>query len=350
MIAPDVAAELQKPKSRAIAVSEAATGKTPGQVEEDDFSAWFVKEGRKLLETPEIFVRAARAKFGGGSEVEQAADEQTLKGARSPRAQEIRDMNPMQLVEKLATPGSDLKFADINALLGQGEKAGFDAALRIYQQERDIANRQLIASSRASSDPAYASALIASRDAFKASGGVGTLNGWYYILTGGDTRRGTPPKQEIDAINTSLESRQQTVAVGQQIKARQAIDPLIQAIHKGGTETIQRFRVDKINDALRSIDSPWEAYWDTEYINELMFRNKQSGVVTRDYSNVYSELPPTDPQPPPIELNPQEQATAQWLKSLTQTQRERQIAKLRQAAATAGSAARAEAIIQSAGF
>lgn len=335
LLGPKVASELQKegPTQRT-AVSKLATGgETPGQVQADDFSAWFAKEGKVLYEKdPLLFARAARAKFGGGTELEQTTEETQLKAFR--KAEKIRSANPMQLVQTLADPTSDLTIDDVNALITPADKQGFNAALQIYLNDRNNDTRLLVKQYGAENDPAFKSALIAARDAFKASGGIGTLTGWFYKLTGGSTRLGTPEPEELSAIQKSLEARQVNVFTNQRINLRKAVEPIVTEIHKGGTESEQLQRIDELNNVLKQNNSPYEAFWNTGNVfglfnKGLRFRKIGATESTGDMDVLFNGLPPNNENDQKTELTPAQQEISRRLKPMTGAQRIRTIVDIR---------------------
>lgn len=321
LLLPDVAAILQKPATRRVAATELATGKTPGQLEEEDFSEWFTKEGHKLLEQggPELFMRVARAKWGAGTELEQKKEELQLKAMD--RGKQYEGLPPMKLVEKVADPAGGLSTEDLAGILSGPSAEAYGVAQQLYINERNNAIRLLVAKYGGEDDPLFKAQLGAARDAFKASGGVGTLAGWFNRLTGSN-RLGTPSGEELNAINASLKDRQADVSVNQQIKFRQGIEPYITAIHKGGTETEQLQRIGSINKLLETEGSQWQAYWNTGTLGfgrGLRFKDK-AGNTSADPGVLFSKLPPSDLTPPPppnqINLNPNELRLVAFLKGV----------------------------------
>lgn len=351
LLAPQIAEELQKPSGQIAktAVSKATTGQTPGELAQDDFSGWFAKEGQKLLESdPQMFVRAARSKFGTGSKIQNVQEDAAVEAYNN--AQPLRDMAPMDVVNQIAA--GKLKANDVGGLLVGPESEAVGIAMKLYMDERESRTRMFLARYGRSQDDTIArTKLAAAIDAWQASKGKGSLGGWYTHLWGENTFGG-PAAGDQEVIAGALKDQQFDQRTQQLTRMFKSVEPLISAIHKGGAESEQQNRISRINDVLKTNNSDWEAFWDEEGIfnfGRLGFRNK-AGDVTADPSVITSEIPPPSvvngDQLLQSRLTPPQQALVGQLKGLTGEARKARIGQIR---ARAGNSQIAETIIRLAG-
>ena len=298
ILAPEVAAQLQTPgPTRTAAATRIATGgMTPGEVAGDDFSAWFTKEGRKLLDSdPSLFVRAARAKFGTGTALDNKMEDASIAGYEA--AKDLMQLPPMEQVK--AVVRGDVTTQQLAGMLtNPGQQAAFGAAMQLYQQERQRQMNMFVAQYRHKSDDPLARARLgAAIDAWESAGRKGTMAGWYNMIfpkNTGDFGASAPDDAQVIADaqkNQSNRIRQQQIQT-----TWKTVEPMIAAVHKGGSESEQLRRIGDINTALEADGSDWEAFWDTDWINELMFRNKRTHEVTRDATVLTSPVSVTDVQ------------------------------------------------------
>lgn len=351
MIAPDVAEALQtEGPTKRTAVSQAATGASPGQVAEDDFSAWFSKEGKKLLdEHPDIFIRAARKKFGVGSELDQELEQATLESYKAGKP--LRDTPPMEILNGILS--GKLNGREVSGVLTGPEGQGFQAAMKLYAINREAQTR-MFGYQYGTSDPIARAKLAAAIDAWQAANGAGSVGGWYQHLWG-DNTYGAPLPGDADAITKTLRDAQFNKRTQQLQTVFKTVEPYITAIHKGGSESEQKKRIDAINEVLKANDSQWTAFWDEEgwfNFGRLGFKDK-AGNVTSDPTALISEVPPTDVQNGRAvffnKLGPQEKAVATWLGGLSLEQQKTEAAKMRAEAKRRGNAESAENILRAAG-
>lgn len=301
VLAPKIAEELQKPNSPAVntAVETAVSGLTPGQQAADDFSAWFSKEGQKLLSNdPELFIRAARAKFGTGTELEQETEKIALSDIHS--ADAIRNMAPMDVVKKIA--GGQLTTEEVSGALAGPRSKAIGVAMQLYADDRNNQMRMYLARYGQQNNSVERAKLASAFDAWQAANGKGSLAGWYHHLWGEDTFGAPLPSDEAD-IGEALKNQQMAKRTDQLSKMFKAVEPLINAINKQGgsfgSDTQQQNRVDRINDVLKANGSQWRALWDEKGIfnlGKLVFENKTLDITTSDPSALTSEIPPTDTQ------------------------------------------------------
>lgn len=331
-LAPQVAEELQTPGSKAVrsATTQAISKQTPGQLEADDFSAWFVKEGQKMLDKdPELFARAARAKFGTGTEFENEIENAAQKNYHS--AEYLRNTPPMDIVKDIA--GGRLSMSEISGLTAGPEKQAIAVAMEIYKQDREAQLRMYLAKFDYANNSIQRAKLTSAYDSWEASGRRGSLAGWYSHMWGSNDF-GTPLPTDAADIAAAEKDQQMDLRTGQLTRMFKSIEPLITAIQKGGDDTVQQNRISRINDVLRENGSQWTAFWNEKGIfnfGKLSFRNKE-GLVTDDPASITTDIPTGNEKS--LELNGAQQATAARLKGLSGGARTAFIAQLRTAFAS----------------
>lgn len=334
VLAPQIAEELQTPGSKIAktAVSKATTGQTPGELAQDDFSGWFAKEGQKLLDSdPALFVRAARSKFGTGSEMENVVEDRALANMEAGKS--LREMAPMEIVEQVV--GGKLKLNEVSGLLVGPEAQGVQMAMKLYQEEKEGRMRMLLARyGRGQDDTIARTKLAAAIDAWQTAKGRGSLGGWYTHLWGESTF-GQPQQGDQEVIAGALKDQQFDQRTQQLTRMFKSIEPLIGAIHKGGPESEQQNRISRINEVLGANHSDWTAFWDEEGIfnfGRLGFKNK-AGDITADPAALTSEIPPSSAvngdQYLESTLTPPQRALAAQLKGLTGEARKARIGQIR---------------------
>lgn len=334
LLAPQVAEELQRPGSPATraAVSQSISGKTEGELAQDDFSGWFAKEGKKLLESdPEMFIRAARAKFGTGSKVENMVEDRAVETIE--QSKPLRDRPPMEIVQDVAA--GKLRLSEVTGLLVGPEGHAVQMAMKLHQDEKEARTRMFMAQyGRDQNDTITRTKLAAAIDAWQAAKGKGTLGGWYSHLWGESTF-GAPAAGDSEVIASTLKDQQLDQRTKQLTTMFKSIEPLIAAVHKGGPESEQKNRISRINEVLQENNSQWTAFWDEKGIfnfGRLGFRNK-AGLVTDDPGAVTSEIPPSNLRDGNAilesQLSPQQRALAGQLKTLTGQARSARIAQIR---------------------
>jgi hypothetical protein len=315
-IAPKVADELQTPDSKATrsAVTQAVSGQTPGQLEADDFSGWFAKEGKNLLDKdPELFIRAARAKFGTGTEFENELEKDTQTNYHS--AKYLRETPPMQIVQDIA--GGKLSMTDISGLMSGPEKLGIDAAMKLYQTEREGQIRMNLARFGQENNSIQRAKLTSAYDSWESSGRKGSLAGWYNYMWGSPDFGAPLPSDKAD-IEASLKNQQADLRTNQLTKMFKSIEPLIKSIEKDpGDESVKSNQIARINDVLKENHSQWTAFWNEKGLfnfGKLSFRGPE-GVVTDDPSSLVTDIPLGTEHK--VELTGEQNALAQRLKGLT---------------------------------
>lgn len=348
-IAPKVADELQDPNSLATrsATTQAVSGQTPGQLQTEDFAGWFAGEGKKLLDSdPELFIRAARAKFGTGTEFENELENDAQKNYHS--AEYLRDTPPMQIVKDIV--GGRIPMSEISGLLVGPEKQSILLAVDLYKQDREAALRMNLSKYGATSEATFRAKFTKAYDSWQDSGRKGSLQGWYnYLWKSPDI--GAPLPGDDEAIATALKDEQSTLRTEQLTKMFKSVEPLIKAVEDGvGDESAMKERISRINEVLKQNHSQWSAFWNEKGLfnfGKLSFRSvDETGnmLITDDPSAIMSEVAPAGVET--LELTPQQEAVAARLKGMSGAARTALIQQIR---AQATSPEVAAAIIQKGG-
>lgn len=317
-LAPKIATELQDPNSAATrtATTRAISGETPGQLAADDFSGWFAKEGQKLLASdPELFIRAARAKFSTGTEFENEMEDAAQKNYHS--AEYLRNTPAPQLVRDFL--GGKFSMSEISGIMLGPEKLAFNAAMEVYKQDREAEVRMNLAKFGYDQNTSIQRAKLTSAyDSWESSGRRGSLAGWYHHLWGTNDFGEPLPTDEAN-IAAAEKNQQSDLRTKQLTTMFKGIEPLITGIQKGADdESTQKNRIARINEVLAENHSQWRAFWNEDGIfnfGKLSFRTQDGKLITDDPSALTSDVPSGREQS--ITLTGPQQATAERLKTLT---------------------------------
>lgn len=331
--APRIAGELQKPESKAVAsgVTQAISGQTPGQLEADDVSSWMAKEGLKLFQQdPQSALEVLRAKFGVQSPGERARDAASVPIAQAAggkaqqeldafqAAKPFQEMAPMDQVVALAK--GTMTGQQVAGILSGPQRLGFDAALELYRQERELNSREML--KNLSNDPFARARQEAAFDSWKAHQGQGTVQGWYnHLWPQNKNEVGASAPGDAGVIANALKDEQFAKRTDQISKMMKAIEPDIKSITEAKMEltpTSVNTRIANINSVLKANNSDWTAVavppgsslartlslgifggsprWG------VMYKNK-AGELTDDPGSLISNVPPRT-------INPQDAAAS----------------------------------------
>lgn len=291
VLAPKIAEELQAPNSLATrsAVTKGISGQTPEELAAGDFSSWFVKEGRKMLESdPELFVRAARAKYGTGTQLEQTLEEEALVNIRN-----IQDLygKGVPEIQKMLKSG-ELTAEVISAGLSNPRTApAMKLAIEENNAERDNTMRMYLARfGRGADDPLARVKLASTIEAWERAGKRGSIGGWYSHMWNSD-EFGKPEAGDAEAITLGLKNAAALEAIQRSQALYRAIEPTVGKLRGKGTKKLTAeetaAEVSRLNATLRELGSNWTAEWHEDDPwwrgpkNKLIFIDGQGNITDK---------------------------------------------------------------------
>lgn len=292
-------------RSRKIAGEQEATGLTPAQAQGEALQQWMLESGLDLLHRdPQAFDRAVRNQLKLPSQFEQQVEQDT-QGVYA-QGKKLADMSIPEIVQGLQN--GTIKNEDINAgLLHPAATAGVKAALQEYSFNREAAlrrdlGRMATERTRAGSTALEVAQRRAAYDQYAASGGVAPIGAFYEVMWG-EPYQGTPaPKEQIAAVNKWLTTTQADKEVKRKGDLLRAIKPLYdQSLRKKNqrppTKELVQGNINKINDLLEAAGSRWRAeydeigHWFSADEPQIVFRDRQSNVISRDATPILSNIP-----------------------------------------------------------
>jgi len=378
LLAPKIAAEMQRPGSSAVAervTSTVSGGKSASQLADEELALFMNKTIRPLLGDghSDIAIEMMNKRFGLMSPGQKAQDiaavptaqvhaavaGQTLESIEA--AKPIRELPPMDQV--MALVKGKLTGDQVAGVLVGPQKMGFEAAMELYKQERSLTVQQLSARYLGSqSDPLARARQTAAFDAWKAHQGQGTVQGWYNQLWPQNNNEiGTSAPGDAAVIANALKDEQFAKRTDQIRKVMTAIEPDIKSITEAKTAltaTSVNTRIANINSVLRANDSEWEAiaeppggflariFTSATGRWNVMYKNK-AGDITDDPGALISNVPPVTikaQEAAAADLTGPQKVIVQQLMGMTGDVRKAAIAQLR-----ARSPRLAEQIITAAG-
>lgn len=267
VLQPAIATELGKMDgdARRSAIMQGASGQTPGQLAEDSFSAWYVKEGQKMLkENPDLFERYVRSRWGLGSELEQKTEELAVQNITN--VEQLSGLNVEQMRNKLRTGQ-----IDAGVLSAGMNHPKYGPALRIAlaqntEENRMSMEREMVRARQDGNDPLLRTKYAAANAAYEKSGYAGSLGAWYYTLNNGDTAYGQPTATELAAVEEARKDAKFNLQIGRINRLQTGINNTYNSLmrlkgkQKMSAATAQPY-IDGMNRIYQAEGSPWRAKW-----------------------------------------------------------------------------------------